>query len=110
MKRLTFATLMLAVAGCSEAATIATEYRGTPMAFAHDGRDYRVTDRPDANKLMITPSLKDSAAYKFRPAPMFGPELEFADAAQAFIAPRKCQVTNARALVEPQFEVTYSCP
>jgi len=97
------ATLSLSACGT-------TDYIGTkPVAFAHEGRNFRVYDMPEENRLMITPSIAESATYHLRKSSWFGPELLFADAAQAFIAPRGCQVTAAKLLVPPQFEIKYSC-
>lgn len=107
MNRFTFAALAAAI---SLSACGTTDYIGTsPVAFAHDGRNYRVYDMPDENRLMITPSIGESATYHLRKSSWAKPELLFSDAAQAFIAPRGCQVTNVKLLVSPQFEITYSC-
>ncbi len=107
MNRLTIAALAVAI---SLSACGTTDYIGTkPVAFAHEGRNFRVYDMPAENRLMITPSIAESSTYYLRKSSWLGPELLFADAAQAFIAPRGCQVTGAKLLVSPQFEIAYSC-
>lgn len=109
MKLLTAMTLTIALGACAGAGTAISRYGSVqPMAFAHDGATYRVYDKPSEGRMMITPSLADSRDWNKRSS-MFGPELEFADAAQAFVQGRGCHVTNAQELIEPQFEVTYSC-
>ncbi len=99
-----------ALAACTGLNTAITEYSSVkPVQFAHDGSAYRVYDKPDHGKMMITPSIAGAAAYPWKEKPWMGQELVFADAAQAFVAPRQCQVADVKKLITPQFEVTYAC-
>ncbi|MFG6081597.1 hypothetical protein ACEUZ9_002221 [Paracoccus litorisediminis] len=104
MKILPALAVALALSACGT-----TDYIGTkPMAFAHDGHNFRVYDMPADNRLMITPSISESVTMPYTTS-WFGQDLAFADAAQAYLTPRNCQVTNVRLLVKPQYEVEYSC-
>lgn len=109
MKLIAAATIALTLGACAGAGTAVTRYGAVqPVSFVSEGTTYRVYDKPADGRMMITPSIADSAGWYAR-SYMFDPALEFAAAAQSFVAGRGCHVTNAAALIGPQFEVSYSC-
>ncbi len=113
-----FAPLMLA--GCTAAiGYIMEEYKGVEaVPFAIEGEDvYRVFDKPSANKLMITPSIANSAGAGFAQGLAFGaidatpPKPMFERASLAYLTStgRKCRILDGALLAKPQWEFKYDC-
>jgi hypothetical protein len=111
--------VVLFASGCSGMSYALDNYSGvTPTRF-NDGReDWRVFDKPHENRLMITPTLGDSAAggaalgLTFGASgPVGGPEGNFQRGAQAWLdaSGRKCRITNGALVVAPQYEFFYTC-
>jgi len=98
------------------------EYSGIePKSFEFAGEDtYRVFDRPDVNKLMITPSLSKAMGAGALQGLTFGgvdamdsigPKPMFERAALAYLAStgRQCRIIDGYLVVRPQWEFKYDC-
>jgi hypothetical protein len=111
----------LALAGCVSGPAIdyiRAEYTGIDVVpFAVGDDEYRVFDKPAANKLMITPSLAKSASIGVQRGATFGAldqshvTKPYSDAAAAYLEStgRKCRVVSTELLARPQYEVKYDC-
>lgn len=112
-------SMVLAVSGCGGINYAMTHYSGVDVVkFAYDGKTYRVFDKPTENRLMITPTIGDSAAAGLiqggtlgLSGDPLGPQGEFRMAAAAFIAQRDdtCRVTDGAKVIHPQYEFFYTC-
>lgn len=116
----------LPLCGCGAGVSyIMDEYRGTEVkSFAVGSVDdgnyedtYRIFDKPDKNKLMITPSLGAAAGIGMARGATFGgvnpeaPKPVYERAALAYLTStgRKCRALDTYMLVTPQWEVKYDC-
>lgn len=98
---------------------ILDEYRGTEVkAFEVEGEDtYRIFDKPDKSKLMITPSIGAAAGagvasgLTFHAVDTVPPKPVFERAALGYLEStgRRCRILDAYLLVRPQWEVKYDC-
>lgn len=78
---------------------------------------YRIFDKPDENRLMITPSLGASAGMGFAKGLTFGAvsagpsPAAMREAAGGFLAStgRTCTADQIDLVAEPQYEVRYTC-
>lgn len=110
---------ILLLAGCGGMSYAIEHYSGIkPVSFNTAGKTYRVYDKPNENRLMITPSLADAAAAGAIQGATFGlsgnplgPQGEFRMASQAFLNARSgnCQVLDGSLVVHPQYEFFYAC-
>ena len=95
-----------------------------PVVFANGGSTWRVYDKPDEGRLMITPTVADSAASGFIGGATLGvagdpitgrsagiPQNGFTAAASAWVKRHgaSCEVTSGHLLVTPQWEYAYAC-
>lgn len=119
------AAATLTLAGCGGMATAISEYGSVkPVAFAHGGSTWRVYDKPDDGRLMITPTIANSAASGVIGGATLGvagdpltgrsagiPQNSFSAAATAWIKQHgaSCRVTQGEVLVTPQWEFRYTC-
>lgn len=113
---------MLALAACINPSTInylKDEYQGVSIKeIAMPEDTYRIFDRPDHNKLMITPSLGAAMAQGFgegltlNSADLNAPRPVFEHASLKYLTDSgrpNCKITDAYMLVKPQWEVKYDC-
>ena len=113
---------VLALGGCAGVNYVVHEYSGIePKSFDVAGEDtYRVFDRPDVNKLMITPSLNKAMGAGALQGLTFGgvdamdsigPKPMFEHAALAYLAStgRQCRIIDGYLVVRPQWEFKYDC-
>jgi hypothetical protein len=87
--------------------------------FDYQGETYRMFDRKDLSKVMITPSLGTAAANGFvRGATLYSVNLDndearYKSVAVAFLAKERmqeiCSVTESKLLITPQWEFVYLC-
>jgi hypothetical protein len=117
MKRLLIAGLAAAQVGCAGMGAV-MEYRGTPKQdFTYEKVDYRIFDRRADGKVMITPSVGNSALHGMAHGATFGgvkidnDESRFAAVAQAYLAVDRpeCKVVSGELLMMPQWEFVYTC-
>lgn len=106
--------------GCSAGMQYAMEnYKGTEaVPFAIEGDDvYRVFDKPQDNRLMITPSLAKITAAgaisgaTLRTVDVVGHKSKFEGAALAYLKStgRTCRAVSTELIERPQWEVKYDC-
>lgn len=77
---------------------------------------YRVFDKPDANKMLVSSSIASATAQSFRSNIMLKddtpPKTSFEAAAIAYLSNsgrNGCRVTDSYLLIAPQYEVKYDC-
>lgn len=109
----------LMVSACANVSYVLDEYGGIPpVDYVVDGDDnYRVFDKPQANKLMITPSYGRAMAGGFMKGATFGaadtavPKPLFERAALGFLEStgRKCRILDGYMVLSPQWEFKYDC-
>jgi hypothetical protein len=108
--------------GCASANYVMSEYGGVQLKHfeMNDGQTYRVFDKPDANKLMITPSLDRAAGAGFVSGLTFGavpaqdnlgPKPEYERASLAYLAStgRTCRLIDGYVVIQGQWEFKYDC-
>lgn len=107
--------------GCVSGPTmdyIRQEYTGVPVVLYATAEDeYRIFDKPDAGKMMITPSLSRAAGIGGAKGASYGlvdnsqDTRPWAAAAGAYLAStgRACRIVSAELLMNPQYEVKYDC-
>lgn len=120
MLRPTIATLALAAAlqGCAYPSYVNDEYRYIPLTtFAYENQSYRIFDKPSAGKLVVTPSLTMAVSDSVIRNVTFDrynnttarETLEAAIVAYLERQGRKCEITGASLVYDPQWEFTYTC-
>jgi hypothetical protein len=120
MLRPAIATMALAVAlqGCAYPSYVNDEYRYIPLTtFAHENQSYRIFDKPSAGKLVVTPSLATAVSDTVIRNVTFDrynnttPRETIQAAVVAYLERqgRKCEVTGATLVYDPQWEFTYTC-
>jgi hypothetical protein len=112
------AALALCLTACAYPEYVNDEYRYVPLtSFAHDNYSYRIFDKPSAGKLVITPSLANAMSDTVIRNVTFGkydnalPSGALEGAVSAYLARngRKCTITGASMVYDPQWEFTYTC-
>lgn len=118
MHRAIAAALALCLSACAYPQYVNDEYRYIPLTtFAHENQSYRIFDKPSAGKLIITPSLATAMSDGIIRNVTFGRynNVTAREALQAAVAAylanngRKCTVTGANQVYDPQWEFTYAC-
>lgn len=113
MKKLPLAAaLTLSVAGCTGLQYAMDNYQGVPIVQQkYANQVFRVFDKPEENRLMITPSIGKSAVQGATWGAAATPEIFFQNAAQAFLdqSGRKCTAGDPKLIVQPQYEIFYTC-
>lgn len=109
---------LLALAACSATQQQAwNTYSGhEEVAFASQGREWLVTDRPDLGSLIISPSAADGAMQGAAFGATFGiagrPDHSayIPAVAQEFVASRGCKITGTSVVVaSAYYEAHYTC-
>lgn len=111
MKKLILVAV-LAVGGCAGMDYAMTHYTGVEVTkFTYKEQVFRVHDKPEENRLMITPSIGNSAAAGATFGLASTPETIFLAASAAYLKSdgRRCKPDTIALIVSPQFEVMYSC-
>lgn len=110
--------IVMAVSACAYPQYVNDDYRYVPLTtFAHDNRSFRIFDKPSAGKLVITPSLSTAVSDVVIRNATFGKynntteQQTLEQAALAYLAGqgRKCAITGASLMYDPQWEFTYDC-
>lgn len=116
--RLIATFLTLSISACAYPEYVNDEYRFIPLTtFAHDNRSFRIFDKPSASKLIITPSLSTAMSDVVIRGATFGKynnatqQQTLEQAVTAYLASqgRKCNITSANLMYDPQWEFTYTC-
>lgn len=110
---------ILTTSACGGLNYAMTHYSGVDIVhFSSGGKTYRVFDKPEEGRLMITPTLGDAAASGAIQGATFGlsgdplgPQGEFRMAANAFVKSRdkSCAVTDGAKVISAQYEFFYTC-
>lgn len=105
--------------GCGGINYAMQNYSGVDVqTFGFAGTVYRVFDKPEEGRLMITPTLGNAAAAGVIQGGTLGlsgdplsPQGQFRQASDAFIKQRnqKCRVTDGAKVIHPQYEFFYTC-
>ncbi len=111
--------VLVAVAGCSGLNYAVSNYAQVkPVQFSYGGNTFRVYDRPDENRLMITPLVGDTSgaaalkgAARGEPGALSGAEGTYRSASDAYFSGtgRQCEISRVERIVEAQWEVFYTC-
>ncbi|WP_314188787.1 hypothetical protein [Paracoccus yeei] len=112
-------TLAFALSGCGGLGYAINNYSGVPIEkFAANGKTYRIFNKANESRLMITPTIADaSAAGAIQGATLglsgdvLGPQGEFRMAAQEFLDARQkgCVIADGAKIVQTQYEFFYRC-
>lgn len=106
--------------GCSSAVSyITAEYRGVEVLKVQMPDDeYRIFDKPDQSKMMVTSSLGSAVGQGLLKGATFGaattapPKPLYEAAAAQFLTQsgrKGCRILDAYLLAQPQWEVKYDC-
>lgn len=114
MRRLGLVLAAAAISGCSPSVGyVMDNYNHVPVVdYEHTtGLAYRVFDRPSDEKMMITGSFKAAFGQSLAGGNTKEPAENYTAAAIGWLAKqgRNCKATSTKLLLEPQYEVTYSC-
>lgn len=107
------------LSACSGAGYAIENYSGVDVQRIQvNGESWRIFDKPNENRLMITPSLGRAASVGAVQGATFGISdggkdtmAEFEAAADAYVQSRKskCRVTKGALVINPQYEFFYEC-
>ncbi|NOT40574.1 MAG: hypothetical protein HOP13_08785 [Alphaproteobacteria bacterium] len=109
---------LLMLTACSAPQHIGDDYRDTPRTnFAFESNAYRIFDKPNAGKLVITPSVANAMSDSLIRNVTFGaygnaaPQSSIEAAVAAYLASngRECTTGSATLVRKPQWEVAYTC-
>lgn len=115
MKKRAFAAAMclLTLAACGEGVQYAVDtYRDVPLAEFTDTVDrWRIFDRPDLSRMMVTPSIAAAAVQGATLNATAPTEAAALAAAQGFLSStsRNCQATSVTIVAMTLYEATYTC-
>lgn len=82
-----------------------------PEAISYEGQSFRVFDKPTEGRLMITPTVGNSALQGLTFGGAAKAQNTYKQAAVAYLGAtgRKCEVTEMMLIVQPQWETFYKC-
>jgi hypothetical protein len=115
---LTIMLVLVSVTACAYPQYVNDDYRYVPLtSFAFENRSFRIFDKPSAGKMIITPSLSTAMSDVMIRNATFGEynntterqTLERAVEAYLSSLGRKCALTGASLMYDPQWEFTYDC-
>lgn len=122
MKKLfLFVFITLTQTACGNLGYIIKTYDSTTIRseFDYQGEEYRIFDRKDLGKVMITPSLGSAASSGFVRGATIGivnpenDERRYHSVAEKYLTKDRpseiCNVNDGRLLVTPQWEFVYLC-
>jgi hypothetical protein len=110
MKRLLFLTLFLA--GCSGMNYAMEHYNEVdPQPITYKDQSFRIFDKPTEGRLMITPTVGNSALQGLTFGGAATAQNTYKQAAAAYLGAtgRTCEVTEMMLVVQPQWETFYKC-
>lgn len=106
------------LSGCANLNYAMDEYGQTPMVlYEHRDKTYRLWDKPDQNKMMVSSNLGAAAGDGFMTGLTFGivsaypGEPTMRSVAEGYLAgkQRKCTVAIGTLIQQPQWEFRYQC-
>ncbi|MGB2355680.1 MAG: hypothetical protein ACPH69_05845 [Planktomarina sp.] len=98
--------------GCSGMGYAIENYSGiTPVKFYNSGQKFRIFDRPNENRLMITPSIGSAMLEGATFGAGATAEISYQQAAQAYLnsTGRDCEVGDMKVVLQTQWETFYTC-
>lgn len=108
-----------ALGGCSGASYVLERYNGiVPTSQPMPDDNYRIFDKSEEMRIMITPSFGASASQGFiRGATFFAadtdvPKPRYEEAVRTYLnntGRSKCRITDGYVLIRPQWEFKYVC-
>lgn len=110
--------LSLSLVGCAGMQYAMKHYSGVPVVDHQMPDDtYRVFDKPNEGRLMITASVGSAMAGGFKSGITFGaasssaPANLFQEAAESYLKKtgRDCIIKDGHLIVSPQWEFVYEC-
>lgn len=112
-------TVIVGLSGCAGMNYALKHYTGVEVQqFSYQEAAYRIFDKPEENRLMITPGYGEAvAAGAVQGAtlglsgPMGGPQGKYQIVTQAYLDQTRtgCKVTSGGLVVQPQWEFFYKC-
>ena len=110
---------LVLVTACSGLSYVIENYSSVEMQqFTYADETWRIFDKPNENKLMITPSMGSAMAGGAKTGLTLGlagnqgdPENRFRTAAMMFVKQKEgsCVIIEGKLLINPQYEYTYKC-
>lgn len=106
-------TAALTLTACQGMGYAIQNYGSTPRLVWKDstGKEFGIYDKPAENRMMVTASIGRAAADGATFGATRDPGQTYRDAAVEYLAQqdRRCTAISTTVIVEPQYEVTYSC-
>ncbi|MBM1817424.1 hypothetical protein JQW73_21410 [Sulfitobacter pseudonitzschiae] len=120
MKILAVLTAACVISGCTGETEFYTKDYSTvlPQEIQHNGRMWRIFDKPQEGRLMISPSARAAAGAGIATGLTLGlipspndKASTFKPAVDAYLSQKSenCGVTFSRLLIKPYYEFSYSC-
>ena len=119
MKQIAVALTLAGLTGCAGVNYVMETYGSMqPVEVSMADDAYRVFDKPDAGKMMVTSSLSSAAAQGLGQGLLLNavdntpPKPRFQAAAERYLVESgrpNCRITDGYLVVKPQFEFTYTC-
>lgn len=103
---------LLSLTACSGMSYALDNYSGVDVQkTSYMGQEFRVFDKPEEQRLMITPSVGRAITQGATFGAAATAEMTYQMAAQSFLdlSGRDCTVGDMKLVVQPQFETFYSC-
>jgi hypothetical protein len=104
--------VVLFLTGCSGIGYAMEHYKNVkPQQFAYDGQGFRIFDKPNEGRLMITPTIGAAMAGGATFGGANTPEIRYKQASLAYLAStgRKCKASDMKLVIQPQWETFYTC-
>jgi hypothetical protein len=108
----------IAAGGCA-GLNHAMEYSDVDVvAFESDGETWRIFDKPNENRLMLTPSIGRALREGVAEGATFGladpgaPKRQLQGVVESWLAAKhtgKCEVVDGAMIIDPQWEFKYRC-
>ena len=103
---------LLALTACGGMSYAIENYKGVDIErFDYAGQTFRIFDKPEESRLMITPSIGKAALGGATFGAANTAEMTYTNAAQEYLnsTGRKCIVSDLKLVVKPQWETFYNC-
>lgn len=107
MRRLFASALVLSLAACGAGGVIADYGSIRPVTGSQGGVEWKFYDRPQEGRAMVAPTV--ASIRQVNSLDNWSDPAPFRAAAQAWLASRRCTVTDVKPLIKGQMEVAYTC-
>lgn len=113
VKTATVAASVLLLMGCQGMGYAINNYGSTPRLNWKDsaGKEFGIYDKPSENRMMVTSSFGKAVAIGATYGLASDTGLVYRSAAEEYLRGqgRNCIATSTTLIVEPQYEVAYTC-